>query len=398
VTLTGALSGVKVLEFGNLISAAYCTRLLADLGAEVVKVEQPTVGDGARAAGPFPGDVPNAESSGLHLHLNANKLGITLNAKDNLGREIFKKLVSETDILVENNAPGLTKEWGLDYDSLRQVNADLIMVSITPFGQSGPYSNYKATEFTVYHGSGLGFATPGRVDDPDTCPPLWSRASLPSFMAGLAGAASAVQSLIGRDVQGSGEHIDISMQAVCAGVSLTNLASYFYQGANPSRLKLGTGIPAPAHILPAKDGYINLECLEESQWAAFVEAMGNPEWASEELFRDRYSRGEFWDALEPFLCEMTAKWNKEDISKYLQGKGVPCTPVNTMADLSASEQLKVREYFLNINHPVAGDLKYLGFPFKMSETPCNVRCPAPLLGQHNSEYWGTDWVTVEKTC
>lgn len=385
MTTVSVFSELKVIEYGEFVSAPYCVKQFADMGAEVIKIEKPHIGDSARAAGPFPKDTYDPEKSGLFLHLNTNKMGITLNPETNNGAKIFRELISQADILIENNAPRSMERLGFTFESLHKINPRLIMTSITPFGQSGPYHDFKATELIVYQMSGIGYATPGRVEDPSVSPPLWGRASLAGFIGGMAATAGTLHALIHRDTTGTGLHVDISIQEVCASVCLTNLSSLFYQGLNPTRLKIGSGIPAPAHILAARDGYINLECLEEQQWTTFIEAMGNPDWAKEEVFKDRFARGEFWDALEPLITEITLQWDKNELSSFLQARGVPCTPVNTMADLLESPQLADREFFQEMDHPVAGKLKHLGFPFNLSRTPCEIRSPAPLLGQHNRQ-------------
>ena len=167
-----ALSELRVVELGDFIIAPYCTKLMADLGADVIKIEAPGLGDSARRYGPFPEDEPHLEKSLLFAYMNTNKKGITLDVRSPQGKKVFKELLRETDVLVESNPPKLMEELGLDYKSLASVNSALIVTSITRFGQTGPYRDYKATDLVSFHIGGIGYPTPGDVDDPDTNPPL----------------------------------------------------------------------------------------------------------------------------------------------------------------------------------------------------------------------------------
>ncbi len=184
----GALYDLKILEYAQFISGPYCAKLMADLGAEVIKVEAPGLGDRARRYGPFPQDIPHPEKSGLFIYLNSNKKGITLDLHTTTGMKIFKELVRWADILVENNPPQFMKRLRLNYETLKEVNPRLIMISITPFGLTGPYRDYKTTELITFHMSGLGYETPGSVDDPEKEPPLKAAGHQASFLGGTMGA------------------------------------------------------------------------------------------------------------------------------------------------------------------------------------------------------------------
>ena len=381
----GPLAGLKVLDCGHFVSAPYCTKLMADMGAEVIKVEEPGKGDKSRDWGPFTGDIPHPERSGLFLYLNTNKLDVTINLKNAIGKEIFYKLVKDVDILVENNPPQLMAELGLDYQTISKRNLHLIMTSITPFGQSGPYRNYKASELVLVQMSGVGHGTPGEVEDISKEPPLKSRALEIGFMAGTAGAGATMTALFARQASGQGQHVDVSEQEAAAWVGMANFAHYLYGYPNPVRDKRGRFPRAPMHDLPCKDGYVHLECLEEHQWSEFVDLMGNPEWAQNELFQSGQSRANYWDALGPLVIELIKGWSKEDLSREAQAKGIPCTPVMISKDLLSSEQLAARGFFVAVDHPDAGKFLYPGAPYQLSETPWKIRHPAPLLGEHNEE-------------
>ena len=382
-----ALHDLKVVEYGNFVSGPYCTKLMADLGAEVIKVEAPRGGDEARNWGPFPGDIPHPEKSGLFLYLNTNKLGITLNLRDSLGKELFTELVKRCDILVENNPPALMPQLGLDYETLSKVNPRLVMTSITPFGQDELYCDYNASELILVNMSGIGHGTPGEVEDIDREPPLKARALEVEFMAGMFGALATMFAIFVQQTTGVGQHVDVSAQEATAWVNFGSLSSYLYAQPNvsPVREKKGRLPFAPMHVLPCKDGYVHLECLEEHQWQSFVELMGNPEWAKNELFSNRTSRAEYWDALEPLIIKLTNQWDKEKLAQVGQARGIPCTVVREAKDLLSSEQLATRNFFVEVDHPASGKLLYPGAPYQLSQTPWQVKRPAPLLGEHNLE-------------
>ena len=207
-----ALSGLSVVELGGFIPAPYCTKLMADLGASVVKIEPPGSGDPARKYGPFPDDIPNIEKSLLFAYLNTNKKSVTLDVKNTTGKKILMELIRDADILVESNSPKSMQELGLDYESLSSENKGLIVTSITPFGQNGPYRDYKANDLVSFHIGGIGYPTPGDVDDPDTNPPLKAPGHQADIMAGATGASGSMSALFAREMTGTGQHVDVSEQ------------------------------------------------------------------------------------------------------------------------------------------------------------------------------------------
>jgi crotonobetainyl-CoA:carnitine CoA-transferase CaiB-like acyl-CoA transferase len=377
------LGNLVVLEYASLVSGPYCARLLADLGAEVIKIEHPQSGDESRQRGPFPQDNPDPEKSGLFLCLNNNKLGITLDIKTEAGAKLFRELLERADVLVENQPVGCMEALGFGYQNVREINPRLVMTSVTSFGQTGPYSRYKASELTLFHMSGVGYGTPGRVQDPELEMPLKPRATQLEFLAGMAGAVATMLAIVARHATGKGQHVDVSALEAGALVNWGNAAQYFYTGQNASRLKEAQSPTAPLHILPCKNGYVNLECVEEDQWWRLVELMGNPEWASNELFKDGPSRAKYWDGLEPLLCEFTTQWGKEELSAACQEKRIACTPVSTAADLFSFEHLRERGFFVKVDHPVMGKVECPGAPFQTETAPRQIRRPAPRLGEDN---------------
>jgi len=377
------LTGLKVVECGNLVSASYLGKLLADLGAEVIKVEEPG-GDLARTRGPFPGDTPHAEKSGLFLYLNANKQGVTLNLRAPRGHALLQSLCANADLVIHNYRPSEMAAVGLAYDKLRYANPGLIMTTISYFGLTGPYKDYNAYEITGTNAVGWAFISPGASDYPEL-PPLKAFGHQADFQGGVHAAVATLGAYYHKLLTGEGQHVDVSIQECLAAILEMNFMHWTYAGKETSRL--GRRSIYPWCMLDCKDGKVFVVNVEEDQWQRMVELMDNPEWATLEIFKDRVTRGQNYDALFPFLQEWAANWTVNDLYRAGQERRVCFAPVNTMADLFASEHLKAREFFVQVSHQVAGTLTYPGAPFKPSEGGYAIHRPAPLLGQHNDEVY-----------
>lgn len=377
------LEDVKVIEYGNLIVAPFCSKLLADLGAEVIKIEEPIRGDIARRRGPFLNDIPGNNRSGLFLYLNTNKLGITLNLDKATGTEIFKKLIKSADILIEDTEPGKMAELGLDYSRLESLNPSLVMTSITPFGQTGPYKDYKSCDLTGWHMSGAGYVTPRNAGTVEQEP--LKVVHMSDYITGILAAVAALGAFQLQRHTGLGQAVDIS--GFEAMTQFAGWANVYWPYAHENATRASRSWLAPQHYLKCKDGWIYVLCAEEHHWRAFVDMMGNPEWANEELFKDMISRGEYWESLQPLIEEWTSKYTRGEIFELSKTRKLPLTPVQSVKELLESRQLKERAFFAEIEHPEVGKLIYPGAPFKFSETPCSIRRPAPLLGQHNIDIY-----------
>jgi crotonobetainyl-CoA:carnitine CoA-transferase CaiB-like acyl-CoA transferase len=383
-----ALTGVKVLEYANFIAGPYCGKLLADLGAEVIKIEKPVVGDEARQYGPFPDDLPHPERSGLFLYLNTNKLSITLNAEAATGAKILKELLKESDIFIEDNPPTVMERLGLDYAKLEKVNPGIIMVSITPFGQSGPYRDYKgyAINCSALGGQSVCAGEPGR--EPLT-PPL----SLGHYQSGAAGAVAALAALFTRELTGKGQQADISEAQVWATLHTGNqVSAYVMHGLK--RMRWGHRTPGvyPYTILPCQDGYVSMIAIQGYQWKRFLELIGDgqvPDWyANDPRFKERREISlKYADEMDALLAPWLMSHTKEEIYSLCREKRIPFAPVKNIKEVVNDSHLEVREYFVEVEHPATGPLKYAGAPYKLSETPWKVDNPAPLLGEHNEEVY-----------
>lgn len=386
------LTGLKVVECGNLVSAPYLGKLLADLGAEVIKVEEPE-GDLSRKRGPFPGDTPHPEKSGLFLYLNTNKRGVTLNLRAPKGQALLQSLCAQADILIHNYHPSEMASVGLDFERLHRINPGLIMTTISYFGMTGPYREYKAYEITGSNAGGWAFISPGASDYPEL-PPLKAFGHQADFQGGVHAGVATLGAYYHKCLTGAGQHVDVSIQECIAAILEMNFMHWTYAGKETSRL--GRRSIFPWCMLDCQDGKIFVVNVEEDQWQRMVELMGNPEWASLEIFKDRVTRGQNYDALLPFLQEWAAQWKVMDLYRAGQERRICFAPVNRMSDLFESAHLKAREFFTQISHQVAGTMTYPGAPFKVSEAGWAIHHPAPLLGQHNNEVYGKMGISLSE--
>lgn len=379
----GPLSGVKVVEYCNFIAGPYCTKLLADLGAEVIKVEKPE-GDDARKRGPFLGDNPDPELSGLFLYHNTNKMGVTLNLESPKGRELFLELVSKADILVEDTMPGQMEKLGLDYETLKELNPSLIMVSITPFGQTGPYKDYKAYYLNTYHASGAGYVLPAASPNADR-EPIKGGGYVGESDVGVYASVSILGALFWREAGGTGQYIDISKQEALMCLERMNIVRYYMIGKSPSRV--GVNRVRDTLVQCRDGGYIIIVLYPEKQWAGIVEALGTPEWTKEEMFSTQKLRDSHFEELKVHLREEALKYDTEDLFFRIQAQGTACAPICSAEQVFHSPQTKAREFFEEIGHPAAGNLMYPGLPYKLSTMTPSDNHGAPLLGQHNEEVY-----------
>ena len=393
----GLLSGIRVLELGEGVSAPYCAKILANFGAEVIKVESPD-GDIARRIGPFPNDEPHLEKSGVFLALNSNKYGVTLDIETNEGADAFRRLASSVDIVIESMPTGWLHEIHLGYATLAQDNPAFIMTSLSPFGTWGPYAGYKLTDLTLFHISGQAHSLLGPVADPDSQPPIRAGGHQAELVAGMSAATATLMALFRRRISGEGCHIEASAYEAMATQLISALASCAFDNPPPPRSlsevqEAATGgvVSAVGGILPCNDGYVAISPREDAQWQRWVELMDNPQWAGEERFLTRDGRESNFSELWELIGEWTQQRSKHDIARLGQERRIPCFPVNTVHDLFNDLHLKERGFFTTIEHPIAGAFQYPSVPYRFSNTPLNLaERPAPLLGQHNDIYLRKD--------
>ncbi len=380
----GALAGIKVIDFGQMVSAPFCAKLFSDYGADVIKVEL-LAGDSARRAGPFPQDQPHPEKSGLFYINNTNKRGITCDVNSAMGRELFLRLIAWADVLIENNLPKQMRAWELDYEQLAQRNSDLVVIAITPFGQTGPYSAWNGNDLNAFHLSGASSRYCGRPGEM----PLEHGTFAADYFGAVTAATWGMAATYGRDKVGGGQLVDVSCAEAIAATFTggQNIGGYAQDGVFDKRTGVGMPQGAPATILPCKDGYVWMLALEPGQWKGLKKVMGNPEWADMELFDDMFMRAQNADVIYPFIEEWCLQHGKMEIMEKCQAAGCPITAVFTIEEAAEQEHLKARDYFVDMEHPELGKLKNLGAPFKLPACPGGPSRPAPLLGQHNTEIY-----------
>jgi len=375
-----ALSGIRVLDVTHYIAGPYCTKLLADYGAEVIKVERPGTGDGARRLGPFHGDDPHPEKSGFFLYLNTSKQGITLNLKSRMGLRIFCELVKEADILVESFRPGVMASLGLDYESMEKINPRLVMTSISNFGQTGPYRDYKASDI-VADGMGGWMSIIGHPDRE----PLKPGGNQAQFVAGLFGAVGTMTALHGREVTGLGQHVDISIMEAVLYIQMNITQYYAYHERIPGRIG-NLVLPPPGSILPCRDGYIGAIAVTTSQWQKLCDWMGRSELADDPRFQTRLHRTENIDELNATLIGWLAEQDQEELLQEAQKRRIPFGIPASTERLLRSRHLNERGYFVDVEHPATGKVRYPGAQFRMGGLSYELG-RAPLLGEHNESIY-----------
>jgi len=388
------LDGIRVLDLADE-NGFLCGRMLAELGADVIKVERPG-GDTSRSIGPFYHDIPDPEKSLTWFAYNLNKRGITLDIKTGKGRELFKQLVKRSDIVVESHPVGYMKEIGLDYPELKNVNQRIIMASITPFGQTGPYNKFTGSDLIVQAMSGYLYI----CGDPDR-PPL--RVSLPQspLFAGGEAAVAALIALYHRDVTGEGQYIDVSAQQSMVKNTVNANSLWFTYGmvlerSGAYRVGLGSGTRA-RQTWPCKDGLVNFVIFGGAPGAVMNKILA--EWLKEEglstkqreeMDWDNFDVTRFtqeeWEQLEAPVAEFFSRYTKQELFKEALKRHMPICPVLNPADVADFFQLKARDFWVDVDHPELGCvIKYPAGCMRFPAMPAPKLRRAPLIGEHNLE-------------
>jgi len=374
-----ALEGISVLELGEGISASYCGKMLAAFGAEVIKVEEPGSGDPARRSGPFPKGQPHPEKSGAFLYLNTAKKGITLNLKTTTGLGLFRELVKTAEVLLEDFPPGAMVRLGLDFATVQNLNPRLVVTSITGFGQSGPYRDYRMESIVGYALTGHQYIN----GEPDR-EPLQGPGPQPEYQGGLHAFFGTLAALYVREETGRGQQVDVSIMECLVGQHQFTIIRYTYGGEVKTRTGNRYESTYPVTIYPCKDGHVALSASSPAQQELLYALVGKPEIAEDPRFispLDRIANAEAYDALlMPWFKERT----REELFHTCEQWRVPCTPVTHPGELLEDPHFRERRFFVEVEHPEAGTLPYPGAPFRMSENAWQTG-RAPLLGEHNEE-------------
>ena len=385
-----ALDGVKVLELSSLVAGPYCGKLLADMGADVIKIEPPGKGDEARRREPFFGDQPGTDASLLYIYLNTNKKGLTLNVHSPTGKELLMELVKRADLLIEDLPPSTVDTLGLDYKSLNEVNPRLVVTSITPFGRTGPYKDHKAYYLNTYHSGGDAHQLPGgRLADkmyPDR-EPIKAGGYLGEYEVGLSASVASLAALVGRMFDSQGRHIDVSKQETLINLNYADFCVYPNKGINFSR----RGLRFPYYIgglYRCKDGFWELLIPSQRQWDAMVEFMGNPTWATDEKYATQESRVAHSDEVDEKIETWATPHTRQEIYHGLQGCGCAVGLVYSIEEVLNDPQAEYRRAYVDVEHPLVGKFKSPVAACNYPGTPGAFRRPAPFLGQHNAEIYG----------
>ncbi len=378
-----ALADITVLDLTHHVAGPYCTKLLATYGAEVIKVERPDRGDPARQVGPFPGDESHAEKSGLFLHLNTNKQSVTINLKHSRGQELVRALVPQVDVVVENFSPRVLPSLGLSYAELEPLNPRLVMTSISNFGQTGPYRDWKAQDIVIYAMGGAMNITglPERE-------PLRLALNLMAYQGGNMAATATMTGVLGARWHDIGQHVDVSLFEVHAGSidrRMTSLLGYQYTG-DPGYREAAIGIGVyPTGVIPCQDGYIQT-LVFPAMWERLLAAMEMPELNEDPRFADPIERlqedrrAEFMAIFQAWLKNKTPY----EAMTQMQAKRLPLTAVNSPSAVLKDPHFRHRDYFVELDHPEAGSLPYTREPFRMAASPALPVSRAPLLGEHTA--------------
>ncbi len=383
-----ALSGIRVLDLTQHIAGPFCTKLLADYGADVIKLERPPMGDLSRRIGPFPNDQPHPEKSGLSMYLNTNKRGISVDLTRPEGKQIFLELITRVDVLVENFRPGVMAKLGLSYESLSEVKPDLVMVAISNFGQTGPCRDYKANELIEYAMGGQMQST-GLPDRP----PVKLGGNIGMYQTGEAAALACCLAIFQKEMGGGGDYVDISIyetQANNQDRRSIYMLNYQYTGQVTQRHGDTPGLAFG--IFPCKDGYM---CFWSgiTRFPRAAELVGMPELANDPRFAD-YQSGLTQEAIDEFNCTILLPWLMErdmhQAWKESQALGLATSPIMSPGQYFDDPYFRERGFWTEVDQPSVGKLDVPGRPFIMQACPWSMRRPAPALGQHNEEVLQTE--------
>jgi crotonobetainyl-CoA:carnitine CoA-transferase CaiB-like acyl-CoA transferase len=373
---SGPLAGLKVLELAQIMAGPTCGMLLADLGADVIKVEKMPGGDDTRAMNR---PSVNGESAAF-MAMNRNKRGIALNLKLPAARDALKRMAAQVDVLTENYRKGTMEKLGLGYDALKAVNPALIYCSISGYGRTGPYADKGGFDLVAQGMSGLMAITgePGR-------PPVKSGNPICDINGGVLAALGIVSAYVHRVKSGEGQLVDTSLFE--AGIQQTywQSAIFFATGQSPGPIGSSHLLSAPYQAFRARDGWLTIGGANQPNWERLARVLDAPEWLADERFRTNSDRMKNLDALVPLVNAKLEQRTVREWIERLEAEGVPCGPINSIGEMLGDPQTKARDMVVELEHPKAGRTRALGLPIKLSATPGAIRRPAPTYGQHTRE-------------
>ncbi len=371
-----ALSDLRIVDLSDGIAGAFCSKLFADFGADVIKVEPP-FGDPTRSLGPFPDDNADSEACGMFIYLNTNKRGITLDMESGRGLSLAADLLATADVVVESFAPGAMDRMGLGYEATRKTNPGVVFVSITPFGQTGPWRDYQATELVEYAASGLSYVNGSPDREPLKEPGFES-----SYQGGACGFLGAMTALARRDFTGYGQRVEISMQEAAASTFSPQFLGAMHSGKSPGR--------GSTPLLPCKDGYVSLNVRHDATWEYMWLFFDDPDLARDPRFATSADRRRRANEVEELLLPHLAKYTMEELFHGLAPLRLLIGMTMGVEHLVNDPHLREREFFASSPHQAVGEVVMPGALFRMSETPWRLDSSAPAKGQYNADVFESE--------
>ena len=392
--MTTALSHLRVLDLSRVLAGPWASQMLADLGADVIKIERPGAGDDTRTWGPpYLKDRNGNDTSDAVYYLcaNRNKRSVTIDFTQPEGRRIVQDLAARSDVLIENFKPGGLKRYGLDYETLKALNPRLVYCSITGFGQTGPYSPRAGYDFLMKGMGGLMSIT-GHADGEPGAGPVKVGVALTDVLTGLHATTAILAALAHRDQtskvsgkEGQGQHIDLALLDVQVSCLANQNMNYLHGGIVPRRMGNAHPNVVPYQDFPTADGDMILALGNDGQFVKLCAALGHPEWSSDERFKGNAGRVAHRKVLIPMLRQQTVMKTTAEWIAILEAAGVPCGPINNIEQVFADPQVKARGMRIEMEHSTAGTIPLVASPLRLSETPVAYRRAPPRLGEHTQE-------------
>ena len=383
----GALSHIRVLDLSRVLAGPWCAQNLADLGAEVIKVERPKSGDDTRHWGPPFAKDPlgkDTSESAYYISINRNKKSITLDISTPEGQEIVRGLVEQSDVVIENYKVGQLAKYSLDYESLKAIKPNLIYCSITGFGQTGPYQHRAGYDF-ILQGMGGFMSITGEADHLPGGGPQKAGVAIVDLFTGMYASSAILAAVIHRDRSGEGQYIDMALLDTQVAMLANISSNYLCSGVSPHRWGNAHPNVVPYQTFQTSDSWIIVAVGNDGQFRHFVKAGDRELLADDPRFATNPARIEYRDALIPLLAAMVKEKTKVEWISLLESVGVPCGPINNLQEVFENEQVVARGIQLNVPHPTAGSMKLVASPMRLSKTPVTMRMPPPLLGEHTEE-------------
>lgn len=373
--MAGPLTGIKVLSFGRVLAGPFAAMMLADLGADVIKIEDRKKGDMARNNGPFIEDV-----SSYFLSVNRGKKSMTMDLRHEKAKEIIKKLIQKMDILVENFRPGIMKKIGLEYTAVKKLNPHIIYLSISGFGQYGPYSHKPAFDMVA---QGMGGAV--SITGEPNRPPVRVGYSIGDMGAALFAVSATLAALYERERSGEGQHIDVAMLDSQVALCENACARYFATGEVPEPIGSRHPIITPFQVFPTQTDEMVVIAFGHGEWEKLCSVIGREDLITDERFKTVADRTGNHALLEPILCEVFQTRPRNEWLSIFERAGLISSPVNNIEQVVKDPHVRAREMIIEVEHPRLGRLNLVGTPMKFSRTPCQIKKTAPDLGEHNDE-------------